>query len=200
MTDAHAGTLRLAAGGLEVRLWNDHTYSREPTDNVHTYPREIVIADEHRQAVGMSVHQGEQVLTSAVLLFSLGCPGPCEIPPLIREDALYLPLGPQVAALSLPSLEPRWVRTVDDACVFELVEIEGEDALLVHGELAITRLAMDGAIQWQRGGADIFTGGCWIERGTVVAVDWNGTEHRWRLSDGEPLGVTPGAHPPAQAV
>jgi hypothetical protein len=43
---------------------------------------------------------------------------------------------------------------------------------------------MDGQVQWRRGGADIFTGGCDIEGDVVVAVDWNGAVYRWRLSDG----------------
>jgi hypothetical protein len=75
----------------------------------------------------------------------------------------------------------------------------GDDALLLHGELWIVRLGLDGSIQWQQGGADIFTGGCWMEDGAVVAGDWNGTEYRRRLFDGEVLGVTPGAHPPTWA-
>ena len=87
---------------------------------------------------------------------------------------------------------------LDDACLFDLAEIEGEDAVIVHGELNVTRLGLDGRIQWQRG-ADIFTGGCWMAGDAVVAVDWNGTEYRWRLSDGEPLATTPGAHPPTWA-
>ena len=29
------GVLRLAAGGLQVALWNDHTYTRGSADNVH---------------------------------------------------------------------------------------------------------------------------------------------------------------------
>jgi hypothetical protein len=181
----------------DVVLRDEPVWSRRSTDNSRSYDREIVITqDSSWRALGVAVERPREAPVSAVLIVASWCPHAQEGSLITREGVLYLPLGPQVAALSLPSLEPRWVRTMDDACVSGLMEIEGEDALLVHGEMAITRLAMDGAIQWERGGADIFTGGCWIERGTVVAVDWNGTEYRWRLSDGEPLGITPGAHPP----
>lgn len=72
-----------------------------------------------------------------------------------------------------------------------LLETGQDDAVLVHGEIAITRLGLDGGIQWQRAGWDIFTGGCQVSEGVVTAVDWNGAVYRWRLSDGEVLDDPP---------
>lgn len=177
---------RIPSGDLEVVLRDESLWSRRSTDNTRSYDREIVVTDDSSwRALGVAVERAGQPLASAVLIVASWCPHAQEGSLITREGVLYLPLGPQVAALSLPSLEPRWVWTVDDACVFGLMEIAGEDALLVHGELLITRLGMDGHIEWQRGGADIFTGGCDIDDDVVVAVDWNDAVYRWRLSDGE---------------
>lgn len=189
----------LGEGALEVELWRDPAYASGSADDVHRYGREIVIGGHHGQATGVEVRVDGRPAASAVLLCDAGCPGIMDGQAVLRDGTLYVCMRDHVAALALPSLQVRWMTDVDDACVSGLMEIEGADALLLHGELWIIRLGLDGGIQWQRGGADIFTGGCWTEGGVVVAADWNGTEYRWRLSDGEALGVTPGAHPPTWA-
>ncbi|HST58902.1 MAG TPA: hypothetical protein VLK84_09445 [Longimicrobium sp.] len=186
-------------GALEVELWRDPAYASGSAENPHRYDREIVVGGHHGQATGVEVRVDGVPVASAVLLCDAGCPGVSSSDAVVRDGTLYVALRDHAAALSLPSLEVRWMTDVDDACVFGFVEIGGADALLLHGELWISRLGLDGRIQWQRGGADIFTGGCWIEGDVVVAVDWNGAEYRWRGSDGEVLGVTPGAHPPTGA-
>jgi hypothetical protein len=190
------GVLRLATGGLEVALWEDSTYTRGSTDNASRFAREIVLADRHCKAVEIRVRDDARMLGSAVLLVPMWCSGPREGLVIARDGALYLGAGDEVVALAIPSLEVLWRTKADHACVFGLQEIEGEDALLVHGELEITRLGLDGRIQWQRGGRDIFTGGCVIDDDEVIAIDWDGAEYRWRLSDGEMLV---GPHPLAQA-
>jgi len=110
----------------------------------------------------------------------------------MREDALFVAVGGQVAALTVPSLELRWAVEVESACILALHDLSGADALLVRGEIEITRLGLDGHAHWQRGGTDIFTGGCSVEGDEVVAVDWGGARYRWRLSDGQLLAETPG--------
>jgi hypothetical protein len=188
----------LGDAALEVELWRDPAYASGSAGNVHRYGREIVIGGHQGQATGVEVRVDGRPAASAVLLCDAGCPGVSFTDAVLRGDTLYVGVRDHAAALWLPSLEVRWMTPVDDACLFGFVET-GDDALLLHGELWITRLGPDGRIQWQQGGEDIFTGGCWMEDGVVVAADWSGTEYRWRLSDGEALGVTPGAHPPTWA-
>ena len=202
MTEGAGDVLyRLAAGGLEVVFRDEPCWTPGSADNLRRFDREIVLdEDSCRRAVGVTVEREGRVLASAVLRVGAWSPGAQEGSVVVRRDAIYFSAGPQVVALELPSLEPRWMVKVDDACVFGLHEIE-EDALLVHGELDVTLLGMDGEIRWQHGGWDIFTGGCHIDGGQVVAVDWNGAVYRWRLSDGEVLQdpprpvFTPDPHP-----
>ncbi|HYW11128.1 MAG TPA: hypothetical protein VE871_04200 [Longimicrobium sp.] len=187
-------------GALEVEFWSDPAYESGSARNAHRYGREIVVGAHQRRATGVEVRVDGVPVASAVLLCDAGCPAVSSTSTALRGGTLYVSMQDHVAALSLPSLDTRWMTDVDDACVFGFVEVAGMDALLVHGELCISRLGLDGRIQWQQGGADIFTGGCWMADGVVVAADWNGTEYRWRWSDGEALGVTPGAHPPTGAT
>lgn len=188
-----AEAVTLAEGALEVELWRDPGHV---PGAAHGYDREIALSPRPGQATGVEARVEGRRVASVVLVCEDGCPGIMDGDVVMRDGLLVVALRDHVVALALPSLEVRWMTDVDDACVFGLMEIAGADALLVHGELQVTRLGMDGRVQWQRGGGDIFTGGCWIHGGEVVAVDWTGAEYRWRLADGEPLAVTPGAHPP----
>lgn len=200
MTGSHRlEAITLAAGAVEVELWRDPAYASGSAGNVHRYGREIGVGSHHGQATGVEVRVDGRPAASAVLLCDAGCPGIADGQAVLRDSVLYVAMRDHVAALELPSLDVRWTTDVDDACVFGFVEVAGADALLVHGEMWITRLGLDGRIHWQRGGAEIFTGGCWMEEDVVVAADWEGTEYRWRLADGEVLGTTPGAHPPTWA-
>lgn len=183
-------------GALEVELWLDPAYAPGAAETLHRYGREIAVGRHHGQATGVEVRVDGDPVASAVLLCDAGCPGVSSTGAVLRDGTLFVAMRDHVAALYVPSLEVRWMTDVDDACVYGFVGIEDHDALLLHGELWITRLGLDGTIQWQRGGEDIFTGGCWMVDGAVAAADWNGTEYRWRLADGEVLAVTPGAHPP----
>lgn len=188
--------ITLDAGALRVELWQDPAYTPGSAGDVRRYDREIALSAHRGQATGVEVRVHGETAATAVLLCDAGCPGMTEGRALLRDETLFVCMRDHVAALALPALEVRWTTDVDDACVFDIGEIPGADALLVHGELNVTRLGPDGRIHWQRGGADIFTGGCWIEGDAVVAVDWLGAEYRWRLEDGAEISVTPGVHRP----
>lgn len=184
------GAVTLAEGALEVEL------RRAPGYVPGAGEREIALSPRRGQATRVEARVDGRAVASAVLLCEDGCPDIMDGDALLRDGTLFVAMRDHVVALALPSLEVRWMTDVDDACIFGLMEIAGADALLVHGELNVTRVGLDGRIQWQRGGGDIFTGGCWMDGDAVVAVDWTGAQYRWRLEDGELLGMTPDAHPP----
>jgi hypothetical protein len=168
----------LGEDALQVDLWRDLAWSPDSRGDPARYGRVIALAERHRQATGIEARVEGRAMGTAVVLGEMGCPGISSGGAVLRGDTLILAMAAKVVALAIPSLEPRWITDVDDACVFGLMEIEGEDALLVHGEITITRVGMDGRIQWQRAGGDIFTGGCWMRDGVVFAVDWVGAEYR----------------------
>lgn len=187
MTDRREEAFTLGEGTLEVELWQDPAWSPDSAGDPGRYGRVISIADPHRQATGIEVRVDGRAVSTVVVLGEMGCPGVSWSKAVLRGDTLVLAMAAKVVALAVPSLEVRWITDLDDACLFGLTEIGDDDAVLVHGELHITRLGMDGGIRWQRTGHDIFTGGCHVEDGQVVAVDWNGAVYRWRLSDGAVL-------------
>jgi outer membrane protein assembly factor BamB len=191
IADTPDGVLRLAAGGLEVALWEDHTYTRNSADNVHRYDREVVFASEHRRAFGVRVREGERVLASMVMLPVLGCDGLHPDNVLARDGVLYLPAAGEVVAFELPSLRELWRARTEGACVHALHTIPGGSALIVRGELTIARLSADGRVEWERSGRDVFSNPLRIDGDAVEATDWNGDLYRFRLMDGEVLAAPP---------
>lgn len=181
----------LGDAALEVEIWRDPAWSPDSTGDSSRYGRVIVLAEPRRQATGIEVRVDGRTVATTVVLGEMGCPGISSSDAVLRDGTLVIAMAAWVVALALPSLDPRWMRDVDDACLFGLMEIPGEDDLLVHGELHVTRLGLDGAVRWKRGGWDIFTGGCEVRDGVVVATDWNGAQYRWRLADGEPIPALP---------
>lgn len=177
----------LGEGAVEVELWRDPAWSPDSTGDPGAYGQAIALSSRRWQATGVEVRVDGRGVANAVLLGEMGCPGISSGGALLRGGTLLVAMAAKVVALAVPSLAVRWITDVDDACVFGLMEIGEDDAVLVHGEIAITRLGMDGAIRWQRAGRDIFTNGCHVEDGVVVAVDWNDAVYRWRLSDGAVL-------------
>jgi hypothetical protein len=191
MTEVREEAFTLGEGALEVELWNDPAWSPDSGGDPGRYGRVVEVADRHRQAVGIEVRVDGRVASSAVVLGEMGCPGVSSGNAVLCGDTLLVSMAATVVALAVPSLQVRWMTHLDDACVFGLMEIDADDAVLVHGEVTIWRLGMDGAVQWERSGWDIFTGGCRVRDGVVEAVDWNEAVYRWRLSDGEVLHNPP---------
>ena len=103
---------------------------------------------------------------------------------LVLEDRCFCAVGPYIVALALPELELLWSRRTDDATCFGVYPTLGSTALISHGELLISRLSLAGAIEWQVGGADIFTGPLAITSTFVAAEDFSGRRYTFDLDTG----------------
>ncbi len=86
--------------------------------------------------------------------------------------------------LSDSNLELVFAVKIDDATCFALLHDQTHGALLVHGELLITRFTRDGHILWQAGGADVFTGDAEIVGQTFKVSDFNGRKYVFNLETG----------------
>lgn len=78
-----------------------------------------------------------------------------------------------------------WAQDCDAGSCFGVYVLPGSHDLIVHSELAITRLAGTGIVQWQAVGEDVFTGPFRIGKGIIHATDFYGTVYSIRLDTGE---------------
>lgn len=182
--DDEPGALRLDAGPWAVVIRDELSYKPNSADNMRRYDREFLLGPDLGRAVGVEVHREGRRVRSAAMVTWVGVPAADEARALVRGDLLILALGPYVNAFGIPGLEPRWETHADPACVFALHPLAEADDLIVHGELSISRLRLDGTVRWSQGGADIFTGGFAIGEDVVEATDWNDDVYRFRLEDG----------------
>lgn len=114
--------------------------------------------------------------------------GPSTVHPgmaLCQGDQILLGIGPYVVCVDVLTGEPTWSQQVDDVTVFAIYPLPSQDALLIHGEMEITKLALDGSIQWQATGRDIFTGEVTIRDNQVEVSDFNDDIYAICLATGE---------------
>lgn len=104
---------------------------------------------------------------------------------LCRGGQLLLGIGPYVVCLDVLTGQFKWSQQADGVTVFAIHPLPSQDALLIHGELDSTMLALDGSIQWQAAGRDIFTGEVSIHEDHVEVTDFYDNMYTIRLDTGE---------------
>jgi hypothetical protein len=97
---------------------------------------------------------------------------------LCFDGHAYLIVGQYVACLATESGDLAWARQCDDSLCFGIHRMPSGDAIIVHGELEVVRLALDGTIRWRAGARDIFTGPFNLLPDSISATDFNGDVYR----------------------
>ncbi|MFI5160819.1 MAG: hypothetical protein ACHQHN_06055 [Sphingobacteriales bacterium] len=109
---------------------------------------------------------------------------------IVKKDRVTICCSDSVFCLSIPNLELLWRTKADSATCFEI--FSHQEDYIVHGELEISRLDLNGKILWQRSGADIFItihaspDDFIVADGLILATDWDGRKYQWDL-DGNPV-------------
>jgi len=166
----------------QLSIVNEPAYTFGSADNVRTYPTEVLLGSK---AQAVSAHgvllDGKPI---AVVGATGGATGVHDHSALWIDNRLLLAVCDSVACAQLQPLEICWSLRVDDATCFGLHFHEKSGSLLSHGELLLTRFTMDGAILWQSGGRDIFTGSLELGEELVFVEDFNGHVHAFSYGDG----------------
>lgn len=178
------------AESYRLTLINEDCYKPRSVDNIRTYSNEYVLGDGRPSSThGVWCQQGEKILGSAVLLAGGGASGVHEHSMLALDSRVFVAVGDQVASLDLPALGLRWNVRADEATVFGLHATPDREALIVHGELQVSRLTSDGDIVWSAGGADIFTGELRVEGDRISVHDFEGQEYHFETLSGRHLAT-----------
>jgi hypothetical protein len=175
--------MKLDTGHGEVTVVNEPAYTLSSKDNARSYPVEIDLDPDCRHSSVHGVLLNSQPL--AVFAANGGASGVHGSSALFLYNLLYLAVGDKVVCMQLQPFEFKWALSVDAATCFGIYHHRPTDALISHGELDITRFTENGAIVWQAGGADIFTGNFCLESSSVKVVDFNGDEYCFRITDGQ---------------
>ena len=166
-----------------IDIYADQTFKKGSADNVNQY--DFVYFDKseyHFSSVyGIKVFQDDILLKSAVIGSIGGGTAIHSTSTIIENDRLLLCCSDTIFCLSIPDLTLLWRTKADQATCFEIFKYQG--SYIVHGELEITRLDMNGKILWQQSGADIFTtldgkDNFIITDNYILATDWENRKYK----------------------
>lgn len=168
-----------------VAIVNEPTYSFNSADNARSYAVDVVLSNERITSTHGVRLNGDSILAVGA---GGGCTAVHKDSALALGDKLYLAVGDRVACLSLePPYRKLWSIRVDITTCFGIHLENQRGALFSHGELAITRLSLDGGIIWQAYGADIFSEDFRLLPDYVEAIDFNKSVYRFDYMTGELL-------------
>lgn len=177
--------LKFAEFQIEISNQLNHTFGS--VDNVRRFDRETYVGSEGyiSSQHAVVVKQNEEEIASHIFAADGGASGIHDHSALIHQNRLLLAVGNHLCALEIPSLDVIWKTQVDWATCFGVHLPPRRDCLISHGELDISRLSFDGKIEWQSGGADIFTGGLQTFEDHIEVEDWNGQRGRFDIKNGK---------------
>ncbi|MCP4592408.1 MAG: hypothetical protein GY842_16875 [bacterium] len=163
-------------GRYAIEMTDEPAYSFGSGDNARLYrflESECYPLSEHYILCALD---GEPC-ASAVLSASGGGTEVHENSCVLLEDRCLVAVGDRVVALGLPDFRLLWQAKADDITCFGLFVTPDERHVVVHGELRISKLTVDGDKEWEFTGRDIFTGASAIEGDAVVVTDFDGYQY-----------------------
>lgn len=185
------GSISLRCGEFDFDL-RDHNMYDSAIQAIRT---EIESHEEQVIALGadlyhcnsiyeFAVRRGQEIMTHK---YSLASGGPSLVDDrsaVCTDTQVFYGQGNQVACIDIETGKLVWRVEVDWATCFGLYLLLPSRALIVHGELSITKLWLDGDIAWQFGGRDIFTGPFQVHEDKILATDFDGERYTIGIADG----------------
>ena len=175
-----------------MEIVDDSAYSFRSVDNSITYDS-VYGDDEHCSSKhGILIYEEERVRRTALVWAGAGSTAVHEHSAVISDAALFLCCSNKVFSLSLPELELRWANKADLACCFGVYDYGGD--LIVHGELDVSRIDLDGNEKWSISFADITVTpdgrrSFQMTSDHIEVIDWLGNRYKVDYQTGESLMI-----------
>lgn len=176
--------MKTEIGQYLIEIQKDEMYTIDSSDNLFDYSNIYFTSSDFilPSKVGIKVFENEKLISSAIIGSIGGGTGIHDKSQIIENDKLIMCCSDSVFCLSIPDLNLIWKTQADQATCFEI--FKHQDSYIVHGELEISRLDLDGNILWQKSGADIFA----TEKGIddfeitatyIRATDWENCVYKF---------------------
>jgi hypothetical protein len=174
---------RISIEEYGLTLINDLNYSVNSSDNMYTYDYEYYGEDcdknriVSRHGIISSIDEGK----SAILLASGGGTGIHESCYVLDGRNLIICVSDSLFCLKVPELSLNWKVKADSVTSFEVIKFW--DGYIVHGELEISYINLNGIKEWEFSGRDIFTtldgkDTFLIKDNYIVVKDWLGYKYK----------------------
>jgi hypothetical protein len=139
-----------------VEVVDDPGFTPGSVDNSFNYDKAYFDHPEYQATSkhGIKVTKDGQHITSAIICQTGGATGIHDNSFLITADYLLICCCDTVYSFKLPWLTLNWKKKFDAATCFAIYPFK--DDFIIHGELEIKRVDMDGNVKWEFSAKDIF--------------------------------------------
>lgn len=169
-----------------IKIVNAKHYTLNSADNIESYDieyyQDYFNGDRHYPTSkhGIRIFENDEEIRSAVVCKIGGATGIHEESALIIGNNLYLCCCDNIYCLSIPDLDLKWNKRLDPTTCFGIYPFKGD--LIIHGELQISRIDLNGNQKWTFGVRDIFvtqdeSDSVKIEENKIHLKDWEGYEY-----------------------
>jgi len=185
--------MKIEFQGYAIKIINESYFNLDSVEHVLSYDKIYSCEGENQYAVkhGVRVTRNGEQVSSALLCGYGGATGVYSHSYVIVDSDFFICCSDRVFSLKLPDLSLNWCKQLDDATCFEIYSFH--DGLIIHGELAISRVDIHGNLVWHFTGRDIFVTPDGIDdflirnNDRIELKDWQGNQYILN-ADGEVIG------------
>lgn len=143
----------------QIEIKDDNTFSLNSTDNINSYDNiylsnidknEMYISNQY----SIRVQHNNKEVSSAILIGFWGKRYIDKSSFILKDNTLFICSGNYVFALNATDLSVKWKRKIDESACFNIYYFK--ENILVHGELAISRIDLKGNKKWSFTARDAF--------------------------------------------
>lgn len=145
------------SGKYRIELKREESFSGHSTDNFTSYQKAHFEQSkfECTTQIGLYIFENGVLISSAIIGSYGGGSGIHKNSQVVEHNRIVVCCSDSIFCLCIPDLSLIWKAKADGITCFEI--FKRHQSYIIHGELEISRLDLDGRIMWQRSGADIFT-------------------------------------------
>src|SRR3990172_4093057 len=178
--------MRWQRGDVTVERIDEPGYSLGSADNGRPYSNEYVLGpwSRHCSRHGVVCVMPEVPVGTALIAVSGGGTGVHTHSLALLGGRCCAAVGNTVVCMGPPDLALRWHVQGDQATCLGVHLTHDQSFLVVHGELEISLLTLEGQRVWSCSGRDVFTGDLKVDEQTVHVVDFNGARYTIGLETG----------------
>ncbi len=159
-----------------IELFKDETYTENSGDNIVSCEKVYSMGCGYNSTkIGIRIYENDEIIKSALISSCGGATNIHKNSQIIENDRIIVCCSDSVFCLSIPNLDLIWKTQADSCTCFEIFKFK--ESYIIHGEIEISRLNLNGEIMWQESGVDIFTteegiNDFEITESYIKAIDW----------------------------
>jgi hypothetical protein len=175
---------RYAIGKYCLDIYIDHTFIANSNESKNQYDFVYFKNSEYllSTVLGLKVFRDDSLIKTIAIGSTGGKTNIHENSIIAEKDRLVVCCSDTIFCISIPDLTLLWQTQADKVTCFAIYKYH--NSYIVHGELEISRLDVDGKILWRQSGADIFTtldgkNSFVITDSYISVTDWNNRKYKF---------------------